>query len=177
MWQATVALMAVTMSGLWALPASAAFFDFAYVFGPDSPYPGTTVEGLLEGDLSATDPNLIENVVVTSVVVDGGAVATFEPTSTSPDHDTVSFDGSEMDLEVEGVFNGLFAVLLFDTDHVPPTSQAVLGTAFGTVFDAVFEPARWELAPSPPTVPAVPGTMLFVLGGLIVVTRSRWPRR
>ena len=160
----------VAVLGLSGGPAAAASFNFSYVFGPGGPTPGTTVEGMLDGDISPTDPNLVENVVVTMVVVDG--IAPFVPTSTSPDHNTVSFDGSHMDLEVEGLFNGLFAVLLFNLD-----GEAGLVTQFGIAFDSVFEPSRWELTPKVPTVPTMPGAMLFVLGGLIVASRPRWPQR
>lgn len=147
-------------------PAVAASFDFSYVFGD-----GTTVEGVLDGDVSPTDPNLVENVEVTVVVVDGGAVSPFTVLSTPPDHDAVSFDGSQMDLQVEGLFLGLFAVLSFS-----PDGQAALVSQFGSTVDLILEPSRWELTPSGPSVPTLPGAMVFVLVGVILASSGRWLR-
>jgi hypothetical protein len=92
-------------------------------------------------------------------------------TATLPDHNTVSFDGSQMDLRVEGIFSGAFIVLSFEN------GQAGLSSPVGNVVDLVFEPSRWELTPTAPTVPTMPSVMLFVLGGLIVASRFRWPQR
>ena len=134
----------VAVLGLSGGPAAAASFNFSYVFDT-----GTTVDGMLEGDISPTDPNLVENVVVTMVVIDGGVVSPFVPTSTSPDRNTVSFDGSHMDLEVEGLFSELFAVLFFNLN-----GQAGISAVVGIVFDPVFEPSRWELTPAATAVPS-----------------------
>ena len=78
--------------------------------------------------------------MVTTVVVDEGLVSPFTVTSTLPDHNTVSFDGSQMDLTVEGIFLGLFIVLDLD-------DGAGLICACGIVTEA-FEPSRWELTPA-----------------------------
>jgi hypothetical protein len=133
----------VAVLGFSVGPAAAASFNFSYVFDT-----GTTVDGMLEGDISPTDPNLVENVVVTMVVIDEGVVAPFVPTSTSPDHNAVSFNGSHMDLEVEGLFDGLFAVIFFNLD-----GQAGISAQQGIVFE-VFEPSRWELTPAATAVPS-----------------------
>ena len=137
---ALVSLVAVL--GLSVGPAAAASFNFSYVFGA-----GTTVEGMLDGDISPADPNVVGNVVVTMVAIDGGGVSPFTVTSTLPDHNTVSFDGSQMDLAVEGIYLGLFAFLDLD-------DQAGLFSPFGIVTDLVFEPSRWELTPAATAVPS-----------------------
>ena len=127
----------VAVLGLSVGPAAAASFNFSYDFGVGL---GNTVEGMLDGDISPTDPNVVENVVVTMVVIDGGVVSPFTVTLTLPDHNTVSFDGSQMDLLVEGIFNGSFIVLELD-------ESAGLICACGIVIEA-FEPSRWELTPA-----------------------------
>ena len=67
---------------------------------------GTIVQGTLDGD-SAVDPNLVENVEVTTGSFNG-VVPWLDPIHTAPDEtfaffpnsNTVSFDGSGMDLAV-----------------------------------------------------------------------------
>ena len=161
----------VAVLGLSVGPAAAASFNFSYVFGVGL---GNTVEGMLDGDISPTDPNVVENVVVTMVVIDGGVVSPFTVTSTLPDHNTVSFDGSQMDLEVEGIYLGLFAFLDLD-------DQAGLFSSFGIVTDLVFEPGRWELTPAATAVPSG-GTLVrttlvlaLVLVGWVGLASGRSP--
>ena len=153
----------VAVLGLSVGPAAAASFNFSYVFGA-----GTTVEGMLDGDISPTDPNVVENVVVTMVVIDGGVVSPFTVTSTLPDHNTASFDGSQMDLTVEGIFSESFIVLVLD-------DGAGLICTCGYVTEA-FEPSRWELTPAATAVPSG-GSLArttLVLALALVMGRSRF---
>ncbi len=71
-------------------------------------------------------------------------------------------------------------VILVDKGELTSGSTfhaAGLVTQFGIAFDSVFEPSRWELTPKVPTVPTMPGAMLFVLGGLIVASLAATLRR
>ena len=162
--------------GLSAGPAAAASFGFSYVFET-----GDSVDGMLDGDVSATDPNLVENAKVTMLVINGvtpfvGDIVTAPDLSFAffPDSDTVSFDGSDVDLAVFGTveFPGP-VLLLLDSDG--PNSSGLFST-LGSVSELVFEPSRWTLTPKAP-IPEPGAATLFGLGGLIVASRTRRLRR
>ena len=173
MWVVFALARLVAVLGLSVGPAAAASFNFSYTFED-----GTIVLGTLDGDISVTDANLVENVVVTTASLNGIVpfldpilTAPDEPLASFPDSDTVSFDGSGMDLAVFASTATTRALLFTITAEGQVSAE--LSSLVGLVTDPVYEPSRWALTP----VPEPDTGMLVGLGGLLMAWRARRPQR
>jgi hypothetical protein len=154
------------------LPALAASFDFSYTFSS-----GSVMEGSFDGNISLSDPNLIENIHGITASFHGAtfSVALGGDTAVgpTPGYDVVTFDGAGLNFRAAwpgggfGIdetsaaihyFDGTF--LYFDTDLAllifpPPPSSFILG--------------RWMVAENTSgPVPEPTGSILFSAGFVMV---------